>query len=184
MGLLAATIMTRRRDRLAAAFDTVLMLPLGTSAVTLGFGMLLALDAPIDLRTSILLVPIAHGLVGLPFVVRTTVPMLRSIGPSMREAAAVLGAGPTRVWREIDLPLITRAATVGAGFALAVSLGEFGATNFLALPDRPTLPVAIFRLLGQPGTMGRAMALATILMVLTAVTVLAIERTGTPGGEL
>jgi thiamine transport system permease protein len=184
IGLLAATAMTRRRDRLAAAFDTVLMLPLGTSAVTLGFGMLLALDAPVDLRTSIVLVPIAHGLVGLPFVVRTTVPMLRSIGPSMREAAAVLGAAPARVWREIDLPLITRALTVGAGFALAVSLGEFGATNFLALPDRPTLPIAIFRLLGQPGTMGRAMALATVLMVLTAITVFAIERARVPGGEL
>ncbi len=184
MGLAAATLVTRGRGRAGAAIDTVLMLPLGTSAVTLGFGMLLALDAPIDLRTSIVLVPIAHGLVGLPFVVRTTVPMLRSIQPVLREAAAVLGAAPGRVWREIDLPLVARAATVGAGFALAVSLGEFGATNFLALPDRPTLPVAIFRLLGQPGTMGRAMALATILMILTGLAVLAIERVRTPGGEL
>lgn len=184
IGLLAATVITRGGTRTAAAFDTVLMLPLGTSAVTLGFGMLLALDVPIDLRTSLWLVPIAHGLVGLPFVVRTTVPILRSIQPRLREAAAVLGATPGRIWREVDLPIVTRAALVGGGFALAVSLGEFGASNFLALPDRPTLPVAIFRLLGQPGTFGSAMALATILMVLTAAAIAAIEGLRAPGSDI
>jgi thiamine transport system permease protein len=184
MGLLAAFVITRERGRAGAIFDTVLMLPLGTSAVTLGFGMLLALDAPVDLRTSLWLVPIAHGLIGLPFVVRTSVPMLRSIHPRLREAAAVLGATPARVWREIDFALILRAVLVGGGFAFAVSLGEFGATNFLALPDRPTLPVAIFRLLGQPGALGSAMALATILMALTAGAIVAIERLRAPGSDL
>lgn len=74
------------------------------------------------------------------------------------------------MWREVDLPLVTRSALVGAGFAFAISLGEFGATAFIARPDTPTLPVAIYRLLGQPGSLnlGRAMAMNTILMVTTA----------------
>jgi thiamine transport system permease protein len=82
------------------------------------------------------------------------------------------------VWREIDLPMMSRAALIGAGFALAVSLGEFGATSFLALPTNPTLPTAIFRLLGRPGeaSFTSAMALSTILMVFTAGAVLLIER--------
>lgn len=181
IGLGAARLLTSRRG--AAWFDTVLMLPLGTSAVTLGFGMLVALDRPIDLRTSLWLVPMAHALVGIPFVVRSAVPILRSIRQDLREAAALLGASPERVWREVDLPIVSRAVAVGAGFALAVSLGEFGATTFLALPDAPTLPVAIFRLLGQPGTLGSALALATVLMVLTTLAIVVVERLRVPGGD-
>jgi thiamine transport system permease protein len=154
------------------------MLPLGTSAVTIGFGFLVALDRPVDLRASWLLVPLAHALVAVPFVVRSAVPMLRSIRPELREAAAVLGASPRRVWREIDLPITARAVTVGAGFAAAVSLGELGATAFIARPNTVTVPFLIFRLLGRPGevTLGGAMALSVVLMVVTAALILAVDR--------
>lgn len=185
IGLAAATVIAYRRGWMSRTFDALLMLPLGTSAVTLGFGFLLALDAPVDLRTSIWIIPIAHAMVAIPFVVRTAVPVLRSVRHRLREAAAMLGAPPERVWREVDLPLVTRATLIGAGFAFAVSLGEFGATSFLALPNNPTLPTAIFRLLGRPGTESftSAMALSTILMIGTAATVLLIERfhSDTPG---
>lgn len=179
LGLLAGAVIAYRRGWIPTGFDAILMLPLGTSAVTVGFGFIVALDEPpIDLRTSVLLIPLAHTLVAVPFVVRATVPLIRSIEPRLREAAAVLGAAPRRVWREIDLPVISRAALVGAGFAFAVSLGEFGATLFIARPDVPTVPVAIFRLLGQPGALnfGQAMAMSTVLMLLTAMAVLLIER--------
>jgi thiamine transport system permease protein len=159
--------------------DALFMLPLGTSAVIVGFGFLVTLDTPpIDLRTSILLIPIAHALIALPFVMRAVVPMVRAIDDRLREAAAVLGASPSRAWREIDGPILARAALVGAGFAFAISLGEFGATLFIARPDTLTIPVAIFRLLGQPGAanFATAMALATVLMVLSAGAVLLIER--------
>jgi thiamine transport system permease protein len=90
----------------------------------------------------------------------------------------VLGAAPRRVWREIDLPIVARAVLVAAGFAFAISLGEFGATVFLARPDSPTLPVVIFRLLGQPGNrnFGAAMAASTLLMALTTGAILLLER--------
>ena len=80
--------------------------------------------------------------------------------------------------REIDLPIVARAVLVAAGFAFAISLGEFGATIFIARPDYPTLPVVIFRLLGQPGALnfGAAMAASVILMAVTAAAILAIER--------
>jgi thiamine transport system permease protein len=155
------------------------MLPLGVSAVTVGFGFLVALDEPpLDLRGSPALIPIAHAVVAVPFVVRVMTPVLRSIDERLRESAAVLGASPARIWREVDLPIVARAALVAAGFAFAISLGEFGATVFIARPDYPTLPIVIFRLLGQPGALnfGAAMAASTILMALTATAVVAIER--------
>jgi thiamine transport system permease protein len=179
VGLPAAVVVARRRGGLTRLFDSVLMLPLGTSAVTIGFGFLVALDEPpLDLRGSRWLIPIAHALVAAPFVVRVLVPVLRSVDDRVREAAAVLGASPWKVWREVDLPIAARGAFVAAGFAFAVSLGEFGATVFIARPDYPTLPVAIFRFLGQPGEQntGQAAALSTILMAVTVGAVLLIDR--------
>lgn len=175
VGLAAATVIAARSDRFGRSFDVVLMLPLGTSAVTIGLGFLVALG---PLRTSPWLIPLAHALVAIPFVVRATVPTLRSIRPELREAAAVLGASPNRVWRLIDLPIVARAAAVGGGFAAAVSLGEFGATTFIARPDTLTLPTMIFRLLGRPGavTYSGALAASVILMATTAVLILAVDR--------
>ncbi|MEU9701818.1 iron ABC transporter permease [Streptomyces sp. NPDC047981] len=179
IGGLAAAALTRRAGRLVRGFDALLMLPLGVSAVTVGFGFLITLDEPpFDLRASWILVPLAQALVGVPFVVRTMLPVLRAVDERLREAAAVLGASPLRAWREVDLPLVRRALLIAAGFAFAVSLGEFGATVFIARPDNPTLPVAVARLLGRPGELnyGQAMALSTILMVVCAVSLLLLER--------
>lgn len=184
VGGLAAVALTRRdAGRFVRGFDALLMLPLGVSAVTVGFGFLIALDEPpLDLRATWILVPLAQALVGVPFVVRTMLPVLRAVDVRLREAAAVLGASPWRAWREVDLPLVRRALLVAAGFAFAVSLGEFGATVFIARPDNPTLPVAVARLLGRPGELnyGQAMALSTILMVVCAVALLVLERLRVP----
>ncbi|MEC4018015.1 ABC transporter permease [Streptomyces sp. H27-D2] len=179
VGGLAAAALTRRAGRLVRGFDALLMLPLGVSAVTVGFGFLITLDEPpLDLRTSWFLVPLAQALVGVPFVVRTMLPVLRAVDGRLREAAAVLGASPLRAWREVDLPMVWRALLIAAGFAFAVSLGEFGATVFIARPDTPTLPVAVARLLGRAGELnyGQAMALSTILMLVCAGALLALER--------
>ena len=183
VGGMAAVVIAASGPRQAGRriYDTALMLPLGTSAVTLGFGLLITFDSdPVDLRSSIVIVPLAHALVGIPFVVRTLVPALRSIPPALREAAQTMGASRQMVFRRIALPLVWRSAMVGAGFAAAVSLGEFGATAFLARPQRPTVPIAIFRFLGQPGALnrGQALALSVVLMALVAAVVLVADRIG------
>lgn len=180
LGLPAALAMTTQREsRLSRWLDPLFMLPLGTSAVTLGLGFIVSLDQPpLDLRASPLLIPLAHALVAFPFVVRSLVPSLSSISPRLRQAAAVLGAGPSQVLRHIDLPLIGRALLVAATFAFTISLGEFGATALVARPEYPTIPAAIYRLISQPGALnyGQALALSTILMVVSAAGMLLIER--------
>ena len=176
IGVLVAVVVAAGRGRV---LDRAVMVPLGTSAVTLGLGFLLALDEPpLALRESWWLVPIAHALVAMPFVVRIVLPALRSIDPRLREAAAVLGASPLRTRLAVDVPLVARPALVAAGFAAAVSLGEFGATVFLARPNTPTMPIAIFRFLGQPGAvnLGQSMAMSTLLMAVTALVILGVER--------
>ena len=179
LGLISAHLLTREKQTWTRFFDPLFMLPLTTSAVTLGFGYILALNKPpLNLSTSLILIPLAHTLIGLPFVIRSILPVLRSIRPSLRESAAMMGAAPRRVWLEIDWPLTRRAMLVGAVFAFTISLGEFGATLFIARPDRPTLPIAIYRFLGQPGTInyGQAMAMSSILLLVCALGFVAIEH--------
>jgi thiamine transport system permease protein len=179
LGLISAGLLARRRGWLTALLDPIFMLPLGTSAVTLGFGFIIALDQPpLNLRTSPLLIPLAHTLVAFPFVVRSVLPVMRGLDPSLREAASVLGASPSKVWWRIDMPIVGRALLVGAVFAFTVSLGEFGATVFIARPNVPTMPVAIYRFLGQPGALnyGQALAMSTILAGVCGVGMLVIER--------
>jgi thiamine transport system permease protein len=159
--------------------DPLFMLPLGTSAVTLGLGYILALGRPpLKLIGSPLLIPIAHALLAFPFVVRSLLPALRGLDPRLREAARALGASPLRLLREIDLPLLFPALLVGAVFAFTVSLGEFGATLLLYPPDYPTVPVVIARFLSQPGAAnyGQALALSTILMLVTGASFVLLER--------
>jgi thiamine transport system permease protein len=180
LGLPAAWALAYRPASVASRlFDPLLLLPLGTSAVTLGLGFIVALNRPpLDLRASPLLVPLAHTLVALPFVVRSLTPALRSIRPRLRQAASVLGASPARVVARVDLPLVGRALLVAAAFAFTISLGEFGATALIARPEYPTVPLMIYRFLSLPGALnyGQGLALSTILMLVCAAGMLGIER--------
>jgi len=183
LGALAAASLQRPGRRW---LDALYMLPLATSAVTLGFGFIIALDEPpLDLRASPLLIPIAHTLVALPFVVRSVLPALDSLAPALRESARVLGATPWQVWRHIDLPLVSRALLVGATFAFTISMGEFGASLFIARPGSATIPVVIYRLLGQPGTPnhGQAMAMSVILLLSCGLGFALIERVRSAGSS-
>jgi thiamine transport system permease protein len=185
LGALAASSLARR-SLLNRVLDPLLMLPLGASAVTLGLGFILTFNRPpLDVRTFPWLIPIAHSLVALPFVVRTLQPALASIPVSLRQAAAVMGASPWRVWLEVDLPIVARAALVSAIFSFTISLGEFGATSFLARPEYPTLPVAIFRFLSQPGALnyGQALAMATLLLLVCTLSIVVLEQIHLPGEE-
>lgn len=180
LGIPAAIALSRQvHSLLNRSFDALLMLPLGTSAVTLGLGFIIALDKPpLDLRSSWLLVPLAHTLVAFPFVVRNLTPALQGIRPRFRQAAAMLGAPPWAIIRYIDLPMIGRAIFVAGIFAFTISLGEFGATSLIARPEYPTVPVAIYRLITRPGELnyGQALALSTILMVIAGAGMYLIDR--------
>jgi thiamine transport system permease protein len=176
-----AVIAIEALGRSGRLLDTGLMLPLGTSAVTIGFGMLITFDTPpVDWRAEWWLVPVGHALVALPFVVRTALTVLRSVPGDLRHAAATLGASPLRAWATTTMPFLRRPLLVGAGLATAVSLGEFGATSFLSRSGQDTMPLAIERLLGRTGGVfqAQAFALSTILAAATIALVLLVDLLG------
>lgn len=182
LGLLAALALNKKTlwNRF---MDPILMLPLGTSAVTLGLGFILVFNhPPIDVRSFPLLIPVAHALVAFPFVVRTLQPVISSIPDVYRHSAAVLGASPWKVWWRVEMPILFRAILASAIFAFTVSLGEFGATMFLSHPDLPTIPIAIYRYLSQPGALnyGQALAMSTLLMILCGTSIYVVEKLRLP----
>ena len=174
-----AAIALARPTGLEKFLDPLILLPLGSSAVMLGLGFIITFGSWL---TSPLLVPFAHTLVAFPFVVRTLQPAIASIPERLRQAASSLGASPFEVWKAIDFPILRRATLAAATFAFTISLGEFGATLLIARPEYPTIPVAIERFLSQPGGLnyGQAMAMATILMTLTLISILFIEKLRLP----
>ncbi|WP_436501276.1 ABC transporter permease [Actinokineospora sp. HUAS TT18] len=188
LGTFSAVVLlglARNKSVLGGVLDTALMLPLGVSAVTVGFGYLVTLGhLPGDLRTSSSLVPLAQALIVTPLIIRMVLPVLRAVDDRLRQAAATLGAKPGRVLWEIDFPIVGRTLVAAGGFGFAVALGEFGATSFLIRPEAPTLPVIIARLMSRPGQLNNQMAYAAcvLLMVVTAASVLLIERFRAPNG--
>lgn len=191
VGVAVCVVLARRPRRAIArratvALDGLMMLPLGVSAVTVGFGFLVALDRPpLDFRSSALLVPIAQAMVAIPLVVRMVLPVLRAADERLRQAAAILGAGPVRVWASVDLPIMSRALAGATAFALATGLGEFGATTFVARPETVTLPVMIGRLIARPGAVNTGMALAAgvLLIFCCAAVVLLVDAAAGRGGR-
>lgn len=182
LGVSAAYLLARPTTWLTALLDPLFLLPLGTSAVTLGFGYIVAFGPWL---TAPWIVPVAHTLIAAPFVVRTFLPALRGLDPHLRESAAVLGAAPARAWLTVDLPVLWRAMMVSAAFAFTISLGEFGATLLISRPDTPTMPMVIYGALSRPGLLnyGQALAMSTLLMLVCAAALVLIERFRPPEGS-
>lgn len=170
--------------------DVGLAIPLATSAVTIGLGMVITFDrAPFDWRARWWLLPIGHAMVAAPFAVRSILAVIRAIPPDQRAAASTLGASPWRAVWEIEGRALRRPLISVAGIAATISLGEFGATTVLSRAGNETLPLAIARLLGRTGDLPRmqAAALSAILAALCATIIVVSDRvqrtTEQPSGQ-
>ncbi len=163
-----------RSNRSWRFLNSFILLPIGTSAVTLGLGYLIAYRKSL---TSGWITPLAHSIVVLPFVIRTLQPAVEHIPPTMWQSAALLGAKPLDILRKIDLPILRRSIINSIVFSFTISMGEFGATSFLTRPERPTLPVAIYNYLSKPGGLnyGQAMAMSSILLVISIAAIFIIS---------
>jgi thiamine transport system permease protein len=153
-------------------------LPIVISAVSIGLGIIITFDTkPFDWRGSQFMLPLAHALVALPLVMRIISPVLQAIPDSLRQASSVLGASPRETWLNIDFKIIRRAAISAAAISATVSIGEFGASSFLARRGSETLPVTISRLLSRPGDslQSQAFALATLLAIFSLAMIFFID---------
>ena len=121
--------------------------------------------------------PLGHALIATPFVVRPVVGALATMNRQQVDVAATLGARPIRSLADSIIPVVTVPLLSGAGLAVAISLGEFGATSMLSRSGGETLPVVIERLLTRTGGdfRARAYGLSLILASATMGIVIALE---------
>ncbi|WP_137809070.1 MULTISPECIES: ABC transporter permease subunit [unclassified Gordonia (in: high G+C Gram-positive bacteria)] len=178
VGTLAAVALHRAHGVVGAIGSAVSLIPLGISAVTLGFGYLIVLASlPYEIAASPAVIPLVQALIAIPVVIRIMMPALESVPVRLRHAAATLGATPFRVFATVDLPIVGRSMGAAGGFAFVMALGEFGATSFLARADATTLPVLIGSALNRPGAenLATAMAASVVLVIATVVAVVVVE---------
>ena len=182
MGVVVAVATTRRyRGRTLVA--AVAMAPFAVSGILVGLGLLRGLVFGVEVagwRIAVAgsaAIVAAHAVAGYPFVVRTVAPGLESLDRSIVESARALGASRARVLRDVELPLVWPGVVAGAAFAVAISMGEFTATIVLATgADAYTMPVAIERFIGR--RLGPATAMGVVLLVVTGLSFVVIERLG------
>jgi putative spermidine/putrescine transport system permease protein len=118
---------------------------------------------------------VGHTLVAVPYVLRTTLAVLQNFDRRVEEAAASLGATPTRVFFEVTLPLIRPGVMAGGIFAFIVSFDQFPISLFLVLPKGETLPIVLFNYLRFD--LDGAVAAASMVSILLALAVVvALDR--------
>ncbi|MWV63595.1 ABC transporter permease subunit [Halorubrum sp. JWXQ-INN 858] len=182
MGVVVA-VLTTRRYRGRKLVDVVAMAPLAVSGIIVGLGLLRGLVFGVEIggwrivvAGSVAIVA-AHAVSGYPFVVRTVAPGLEGLDRSLVESARALGASRARVVLDVELPLVWPGVVAGAAFAFAISMGEFSSTVVLATGvDAYTMPVAIERFIGR--RLGPATAMGVVLLVVTSVSFVVIDRLG------
>jgi thiamine transport system permease protein len=182
MGIVMA-VLTTRQFRGRKVVDALAMAPLAVSGIVVGLGMLRGLvfglrigDTRIQVVGGVAVVA-AHAVAAYPFVTRNVAPLLGGLDSRLVESARSLGASRFRALMDVELPLVWAGVVAGAAFAFAISIGEFDATVILASGSGSyTMPVAVERFLGR--RLGPATAMGCVLLVVTSLSFVVIERYG------
>jgi thiamine transport system permease protein len=176
LGTLISWLLVRTKHKV---LDFVFLAPLGVSSVVLGFGFLVSFDAEwFPLRSSWLIVPLAQALIALPMVIRLVYPALVSIGKEPIEQASLDGASSWQTWRFVESGMIKGVLLTALGYAAIISIGEFGASTFLAYGSEGTIPTLLFRLIARPGEQnyGMAMAVSALLIAFVWAVMMLLSR--------
>ncbi len=172
-GTLASLLIVRHNFPGRTALSTALQLPMMIPEVVLGLGFLI-LFARWRMHVSLINILIAHAVITLPYAIRVITANLQTVGPSIEEAAYVLGAGPAVTLFRITLPVIKPGLAAAAIFSFVVSFDNFTLTAFL-VSGRGTLPIEIYAYIRTEGDPTVA-AISTMLIVISLLGVLAVDR--------
>jgi len=123
------------------------------------------------------LIVLAHVLISIPFATRSILSAYNRIDTDLLNIASTLGASRLRIFWKVELPMIKSGLIVAGIFSFAISLGEFGATNFLARAEYGTLSLGISKLLSSR-TLQLPASMASVLIVVTFICFFLIQKTG------
>lgn len=181
MGTALAWVLVRDRFFGKRALDVVIDVPFALPTIVAGL-VLLSLYGPkspigVNVANTRIAVFLAIAFVTLPFVVRTTQPVLEALDRDVEEAAASLGASRLTTFRRIVLPALVPAITAGAALSFARAISEYGSLVLLSgnLPNRTE--VASVRVLSylENGDQRAAAAVAAILLLVALLVIVGLD---------
>ncbi len=176
LGTWAALAAREAPTWLGRIVDAAFHLPIAVPSVAIGLGLLIAFNSrPLLLGGTRWIVILAHTVLVLAFAFSAVSAALDRLDPGYRQAAESLGASPSRVLTRITLPLLMPALGAAAGLAVALSMGELGATVMVYPATWKTLPVTIFALTDR-GQAFQAAACTTALLLVTLLALVLLGR--------
>lgn len=186
IGVLFARMMVRRQFPGKEALDTLFLLPLVLPPTVIGFGLLLLLGrhGPIGrvfqghLLFTWWAAVVASTVVAFPLAYQNARAAFAQVDPVQENAARTLGAGETRVFFTISVPLAWPGILSGILLAFTRALGEFGATLMVAgnIPGQTqTVPMAIYFAV-EAGDYRTALPLMLLVLLLSFVTVFGLRH--------
>lgn len=174
LGFAAAFVTVRKPVWGRSAFEFLILLPLVFPHAALAIAILTVIAA-FHLIGTFVGILIAHVIVTLPYAYRPIAGSLAKLDLAFEEAALSLGARPWTTFRRVTLPLVRPGLITAMLFCFIISFDEATITLFLVGPSFTTLPIKIFSQLQDNGSPVIA-AISTVLITLTAIIVLAVNR--------
>jgi putative spermidine/putrescine transport system permease protein len=155
------------------ALVLLLLSPLVIPAVIVGIAAY-TFFVSIRLYGSLVALVLAHGLLGIPYVLLSVLAALNQRDPRLGMAALSLGASPWQTFREVTLPLAMPGVAGGAILAFVISFDDVVVATFLAGVRTTTLPMRMFQ--AVEAELDPTIAAASTLLVAFAALVLVALR--------
>ena len=174
LGVMASIGLTSPKLRFRSLTVAALLLPLVVPYISLAVGLVILLQV-LQVQTSLIAVVLGHVLIALPFSILVLLPRLRTLDPSMLEAARDLGAGDFSAFRLITFPLLGPALVSSFLISFVTSFDEFAIASFLAPSGQPTYPVFLYASARTPALLPQVIAIGTLVIALSIVLVLIAE---------
>ena len=174
LGVMASLGLSARRLRLSSLIVAILLLPLVVPYISLAVGLLILLNE-LGVQISLWAVFLGHSVVALPFSILVVLPRLRSLDPSMIEAARDLGSSEIGAFNLVTLPLLTPSIVSSFLICFITSFDEFAIASFLAPSGRPTYPVFLYAGSRSPGLLPELIAVGSIIIVASLALIVVAE---------
>ncbi len=174
LGVAAAMAIARSEKAMARVLDSFFMSPLILPALAFGLASLIYFSR-IGIELSLWTLVIGHTVVGVPYVIRTTVAALSQMPPALLESSASLGATRAYTFRRVTLPLIAPGIAAGAFICFMSSFDNVPVSLFLRDASTDMLPIRMWQDL--EGRLDVSIAAVSSLMVLvTLILMVVMER--------
>ena len=174
LGVPASMAIARSESAVARVLDSLFMSPLILPALAFGLASLIYFSR-LDIGLSLMTLVIGHSIVGVPFVIRTTVAALAQLPPALLESSASLGASRGYTFRRVTLPLIAPGIAAGAFIAFMSSFDNVPVSLFLRDASTDMLPIRMWQDLEGKLDVTIA-AVSSVMILVTLILIVVMER--------